>query len=381
LGGQQSTNVEQATELFACDLFAGAGGFSLGAIQAGLKISAAVEWDRHACTTYRANFIDSGLTECRLFEDDITALDPMTLKEEAGLQTSGCDLLLGGPPCQGFSTHRFKNAGVDDPRNALLLRYFEYVRALRPTVFLVENVPGLLWPRHQKYVEEFYRLAEVSGYGVLAPHVLNARDFGVPQNRRRVFILGYDAEKFSSQPEWPPSPTHADPKANNGLPHWLTSSAVFQKPALSCDPNNVHMQHGPDLIEAFKRTPLNGGSRSESGRVLPCHKKHDGHKDVYGRVDPNKPAPTMTTACINPSKGRFVHPTEPHGITVRQAARIQTFPDDFVFHGGLIAAGQQIGNAVPVELARLMVSHLVPMLSAQRAKDREIRRSQDGRAA
>lgn len=373
-------------ELFACDLFAGAGGFSLGALQAGMKISAAVEWDKHACSTYRANFIDSGLTDCRLYEDDIGDLDPRQLSENTGLQNSGCDLLLGGPPCQGFSTHRIKNAGVDDPRNALLLRYFEYVRVLRPTIFLVENVPGMLWPRHQKYVKEFYSLAQSSGYGVLPPHVINARDFGVPQSRRRVFILGYDAEKFAAQPQWPPQPTHDDPKADNDLPHWLTASSVFQKKTSPSDPNNVHMQHGPDLIEAFKRTPINGGSRSDSGRVLPCHEGHDGHKDVYGRVDPSKPAPTMTTACINPSKGRFVHPTEPHGITVRQAARIQTFPDNFVFHGGLIAAGQQIGNAVPVELARLMVSHLVPILSAQRATSREVVSSknmsaQEGRAA
>jgi len=126
------------------------------------------------------------------------------------------------------------------------------------------------------------------------------------------------------------------------------------------------MQHGPELIDAFKRTPVNGGSRHDSGRVLPCHENHNGHKDVYGRIDPAKPAPTMTTACINPSKGRFVHPTEHHGITVRQAARIQTFPDSFVFQGGLMAAGKQIGNAVPVDLAKKLIEHLLPTLKQHR---------------
>ena len=122
------------------------------------------------------------------------------------------------------------------------------------------------------------------------------------------------------------------------------------------------MLHSQELIEAFRRTPANGGSRKDSGRLLECHKNHDGHSDVYGRIDPQQPAPTMTTACINPSKGRFVHPVEHHGITVRQAARIQTFPDEFVISGGLMAAGKQVGNAVPAELGRHLIMHLLPLL-------------------
>lgn len=352
--------------MLGCDLFAGAGGFSLGAHIAGVKVAAAVEWDKHACATYSSNLIASNLTKAHLFEDDIAALDPRDVRKTVGFDQFGCDILLGGPPCQGFSTHRIKNAGVNDPRNDLLLRYFEYVRVLRPTVFLVENVPGLLWPRHRKYLEAFYSLATSAGYGVLEPQILNARDYGVPQNRRRVFILGYDLKKFSSAPVWPPAPTHAAPESDEDLPSWIPASEVFRHPASTNDVNDVHMQHGSALVAAFRRTPLNGGSRNESGRLLPCHKDHDGHKDVYGRIDPSKPGPTMTTACINPSKGRFVHPTEHHGITVRQAARIQTFPDSFIFKGGLIAAGQQIGNAVPVQLAKCLIDHLLPILKKHR---------------
>jgi DNA (cytosine-5)-methyltransferase 1 len=118
------------------------------------------------------------------------------------------------------------------------------------------------------------------------------------------------------------------------------------------------MQHSEQLIEVFRATPINGGSRSQSGRLLKCHEKHDGHSDVYGRINPMEPAPTMTTACINPSKGRFVHPTRHHGITVRQAARFQTFPDEFIFEGGLMAAGEQIGNAVPVVLGKALLLHI-----------------------
>jgi DNA (cytosine-5)-methyltransferase 1 len=130
------------------------------------------------------------------------------------------------------------------------------------------------------------------------------------------------------------------------------------------------MKHSKDMISLFQDTPKNGGSRSDTDRVLPCHEDHDGHKDVYGRIDPSKPAPTMTTACINPSKGRFVHPTRSHGITLRQAARIQTFPDWFEFEGGLMAGGVQIGNAVPVKLGAILLQRVVDILDGQLVRNR-----------
>jgi DNA (cytosine-5)-methyltransferase 1 len=129
------------------------------------------------------------------------------------------------------------------------------------------------------------------------------------------------------------------------------------------------MMHGKELLATFARTPANGGSRKDSGRVLPCHEDHDGHRDVYGRINPKMPAPTMTTACINPSKGRFVHPTKHHGITLRQAARIQSFPDWFIFEGGLMAGGVQVGNAVPVDLAKALLVPLKKAVLAIRAAE------------
>jgi DNA (cytosine-5)-methyltransferase 1 len=273
-----------------------------------------------------------------------------------------CDLLLGGPPCQGFSTHRILDAGVDDPRNKLILAYFNFVKVLRPRVFLMENVPGILWKRHQSYLDRFYSEGKAAGYKLFDPVTLDARDFGVPQRRRRVFVLGVREDIDCDGFEWPPRPTHADPrKKDPSSAPWRDCSRVFEG-GRAGDINDVHMSHGAELVEVFRNTPANGGSRKDSGRVLPCHKEHDGHKDVYGRIDPSQPAPTMTTACINPSKGRFVHPTEHHGITARQAARIQTFPEKFEFFGGLIAAGRQIGNAVPVALAEALVCHLNSLL-------------------
>jgi DNA (cytosine-5)-methyltransferase 1 len=349
------------------DLFSGAGGFTLAAQKAGLRVRLAVENDRHAITTYRSN-ICKGATPPSLIEDDITEINASKAYRDAFPDRDQCDLLLGGPPCQGFSAHRIKDAGVDDKRNDLIHTYFDFVRAFAPSAFLMENVPGMLWDRHKVALERFYLEAALAGYDLKQPIVLDARNYGIPQRRKRVFILGLRKGLDTGDLEWPPAPTHGSEAARQdetALHAWVDCSAVFRV-APEGDANDAHMSHGNDLLEAFKKTPLNGGSRKDSGRLLKCHKDHNGHGDVYGRIDPLQPAPTMTTACINPSKGRFVHPTEHHGITVRQAARIQTFPDDFVFHGGLMAAGKQVGNAVPVELGRLLIAHLMPTLRRAR---------------
>ena len=346
-------------EFHVVDLFAGAGGFSLAAQNAGCVIEFAIEYDKNAASTYRKNFCQ-GDGATTLYEQNILDTDPHALAEKHFDSDYRCDLVLGGPPCQGFSTHRIKDAGVDDPRNALTLRYFEFVDALRPKAFLMENVPGILWPRHASYLDEFFDAVIEAGYVPMAPVLLDARDYGVPQRRKRVFFLGLQKNISTEDLTWPPKSTHA-PIGINGLKEWITCADAF-KAAPKSDSNSIHMNHRAELIKAFEKTPLNGGSRKDSGRVLKCHEKHDGHKDVYGRIDNRKPAPTMTTACINPSKGRFVHPIEHHGITVRQAARIQTFPDEFVFDGGLISAGQQVGNAVPIKLGEILIRQIVEFL-------------------
>jgi DNA (cytosine-5)-methyltransferase 1 len=214
-------------------------------------------------------------------------------------------------------------------------------------------VPGILWPRHATYLARFKRCAEISGYDISAPTMINARDYGVPQNRKRIFLLGCRHD-LRLRVVWPPSATHFAPNSPQvrieGQPAWETAASVFSLPIRQDDKNAIHMRHSEALIRAFESTPLNGGSRKDSGRILECHRDHNGHKDVYGRIDPSMPGPTMTTACINPSKGRFVHPTENHGITLRHAARFQSFPESFEFHGGLIAGGVQVGNAVPILL-------------------------------
>jgi len=352
------------------DLFAGAGGFSLAAQNAGLRVRLAIEYDNHAAETYRRNFGRAPLSP-KMLEGDITQISAAKAFRDHFPDGDQCDLILGGPPCQGFSTHRIKDAGVDDKRNDLIHTYFDFVRAFSPSIFLMENVPGMLWDRHSGALARFYREGKTAGYNVQDAVVVDARNYGLPQRRKRVFILGVRTGIDTSDLVWPPVATHGNElarRSNEQLLPWSDCHSVFRA-APRDDPNDIHMSHTNDIIEAFRRTPANGGSRKDSGRVLACHKNHDGHKDVYGRIDPRQPAPTMTTACINPSKGRFVHPTEHHGITVRQAARIQTFPDTFVFEGGLMAAGKQVGNAVPVELGRHLIAHLVPLLNRGRAAD------------
>lgn len=354
------------------DLFCGAGGFSCAARRIGLQIVAAVENDPHAAATYRFNFVEHRKPQPLLFQKDINVLDPKSVVEsiKEKFKTSDVDIVVGGPPCQGFSKHRYKDSGVDDPRNALLLRYFNFIHEINPKFFVVENVGGLLWPRHAKYLLRFYDLAKENGYKVEKPVVLDAKDYGVPQSRHRVFILGRRIDvKETEAFQWPPIQTHFSPRSTQvkkySLPAWNTASQVFQKKVDVTDPNNVHMQHSQELIDVFSSTPKNGGSRFESNRNLPCHQKHHGHNDVYGRICVDTPGPTMTTGCTNPSKGRFLHPFEDHGITVREAARFQTFPDDFIFIGGLISASRQVGNAVPVHLAEIVLNTIKNELIAQ----------------
>ncbi|MFM2042918.1 MAG: hypothetical protein RLY86_1494, partial [Pseudomonadota bacterium] len=282
-GGNHPLERRPRSNVVTVDLFAGAGGFSLGAMLAGLRVVAAVEMDKDACWTYRHNLVDPLDDGPSLFEQDILGLDPRHLMSKACLSPGECDILVGGPPCQGFSTHRLKGVGVDDPRNSLLLRYFEFVAALRPKFFLVENVPGLLWPRHEKFLKDFYAKAAEIGYVVDQPRILNARDYGVPQNRKRVFLLGRDSATTVPTVAWPPPQTHRAPTdcgpGRSDLPPWRLAAEVFV-PGPQGDPNDRHMNPTPAMVQRFQSTPTDGGTRHQSNCELPCHKDHDGHNDV-----------------------------------------------------------------------------------------------------
>lgn len=371
----------------AIDLFAGAGGLSLAAYQCGIDVVAAIELDSAAAATYQHNLISRINATTTLINDDINIVDITKLMDEVNLKEGELDIILGGPPCQGFSTHRINNSGVDDPRNQLLLRYFDFIHAFKPKAFLVENVTGLLWQRHAAYLDKFLTCAKNEGYKIKFCGPINAKEYGVPQNRKRVFILGIRSDVDNFEPSFPPAPTHFAP--NKGHPVWKAASTVFEKPTQSIleeyiksyqktmpiddaqslvmnlefgaelpenDKCNVHMNHTFDVAQRFNETPLNG-SRSDIEFRLKCHSNnYEGHRDVYGRIIIDKPSNTITTGCNNPSKGRFVHPWLDHGITLRHAARLQTFPDDFEFLGNISEQAKQIGNAVPVALGQILIN-------------------------
>ena len=383
----------------AIDLFAGAGGFTLAALEADVDILAAIEFDKAAAITYRKNFIERRQQNINLFNQDINEINPQQLRKQLSLSIGELDLILGGPPCQGFSSHRIKNAGVDDPRNKLLLRYFEFVHEFRPKAFLVENVAGLLWKRHADYLELFLALAEKERYIVKFCDTVNAKDYGVPQNRKRVFIYAVREDCDICSIDFPPKPTHFSP-SSKCLPHWRTASSVFEpipkrlyqgywqnyfskKTKLTenetyellanldsgsalqeDDVCAIHMQPTPMMEARFRKIGPNG-SRSDLGLngQLKCHSNgYAGHKDVYGRMFIHLPSNTITTGCNNPSKGRFVHPWENHGITLRHSARLQSFPDDFNFYGSTTEQARQIGNAVPPTLGRILIQSLLSYL-------------------
>ncbi|MFZ6871816.1 DNA cytosine methyltransferase [Undibacterium sp. Di27W] len=378
-----SVQKKQIRSLTVIDLFSGAGGFSLAALNSGLHVLAAIEFDNAAAETYQKNIVEKYSPNTKLLPFDILEINPKDFRESLDLEKGHLDMLIGGPPCQGFSTHRINGKGIDDPRNKLLLRYFDFVKELKPKIFLVENVPGLLWKRHEKYLKQFNELAEENGYQIFKPIKVNAKDYGVPQNRDRVFILGVSKSIDIRHLTWPPHPTHFSP--TEGGQTWLSSSVVFEKPpeptfkklkqilgkekvnslvfgqptlGIDLDPSALHMTHTQDLLERIQITPING-SREDIAFRLPCHSNaYKGHKDVYGRIRLAQPGPTITTGCFNPSKGRFLHPWLNHGITIRHAARLQTFPDDFVFTNGITSQGKQVGNAVPVKLGEQLITTL-----------------------
>jgi len=369
----------------AVDLFAGAGGFSLAAMNAGINVLAAIEFDKAASETYTNNLIKKKKSKTKLYSEDIKGVDPKSFREELGLSVGELDVLIGGPPCQGFSKHRILDQGVGDPRNKLLIRYFDFVRELKPKIFLVENVPGLLWKRHELHLQKFKNLSKANGYRLLGPIKVNAKDYGVPQNRQRVFILGVRTDCDSSNVAWPPEPTHFKPGTKD-KPEWKNASTVFEAfpqsrmpelkkiigkdlaeslefgnsiPKVDEDASSIHMNHTQPLKDRFRQTPINGG-REDIAFRLKCHANgYVGHKDVYGRIRLGQPGPTMTTGCFNPSKGRFLHPWKNHGITIRHAARFQCFPEDFVFSGNMTKQGAQVGNAVPILLGKVLLKEAI----------------------
>ncbi len=317
----------------AVDLFCGCGGLTLGLKQAGFQVIGAVDIDPLSIATYQSNH-----PEVTTWNKDIRKLTSKELSKTLNLRPGDLDLLAGCPPCQGFSSLRTLNGKrrVDDPRNDLIFEFLRFVETLRPKAVMMENVPGL---EKDKRFKIFIKKMENMGYKGRY-RILNAADFGVPQRRLRLIYLGGLGFEIPLAP-----PTKDRKTVKDAIRNLPTAGR-------SGDPlHDLPERRTVKVRELIKQIPKNGGSRSDlpAEYQLACHKTCNGFKDVYGRMAWDKPAPTITSGCFNPSKGRFLHPQEDRTITLREAALLQGFPKDYYFpaSAGKSAIAAMIGNALP----------------------------------
>jgi len=323
----------------AIDLFSGCGGLTLGLRLAGFRVCAAVELDSKAQATYSANH-----PRVRLFRADIQSLTVADILQDVGLRAGELDLLAGCPPCQGFSRLRTRNRdqAVEDPRNDLLFEFLRFARQARPKTVMMENVPGL---QHDVRFQRLCRALKGMGYMVRV-EVLDAADFGVAQRRRRLILVA--------------SRVHV-PSLAKVVKNRRTVRDVLgalEEPAHTVDLlHAVPERRSPAVMKLIRQIPLDGGSRSKlpDSEQLACHRRTKGFYDVYGRMAWDKVGPTITSGCINPSKGRFLHPEQHRTITLREAALLQGFPRAYRFDPNLgkEAIALMIGNALPPPFIRV----------------------------
>jgi DNA (cytosine-5)-methyltransferase 1 len=327
--------------LTAVDVFAGAGGATAGLKAAGFRVVAAVEFDATACRTYRLNHPDTAL-----IERDVRRVSGAELLRAAGMRKGETTLLQACPPCQTWSS--LGSASVDDPRNQLVSVVSDLIRQLRPHAFVIENVPGL---RSDARLDVLIAEAERQRYRVRA-YLVDARHVGVPQRRRRLIVLGIRGRRRVPLPEslLDLLPTGFDRRART------VREAIGHLPAPGSGDDELH--RGRTLTEIVMRRvkaiPA-GGRRTDLPKHLQlvCHQKLKGRVATgsYGRMAANDVAPTLTTRCTTPACGSYIHPWEDRGITLREAALLQTFPAGYAFTGDYGAIERQIGNAIPVRLA------------------------------
>lgn len=343
------------------DLFAGCGGMTSGFVATGFEPALAVEWDLAAAATYAANF----------GEDHVVCGDIAGVSEDA---VPEADVVIGGPPCQGFSNLGAKDPA--DPRNRLWREYVRVVARARPAVFVIENVDrfrsshefGLLVDEVERGRLRRYRLTHA---------VLNAADYGVAQRRHRTIVIGSRVG-----PPLLPQPTHVDRpvpvrRALHGVPRQpvgteLPDSAETyfgrQVPG-SFKAAEIHVGRRPTATSAERyRAVPPGGNRFDLARERPdllpdCWRnKPTGTTDVMGRLWWDQPSVTIRTEFYKPEKGRYLHPEEHRPITHLEAARLQSFPDDFLWCGSKVGIAKQIGNAVPPLLARRIAEAVADLL-------------------
>jgi DNA (cytosine-5)-methyltransferase 1 len=297
------------------DLFCGAGGLSLGLRQAGLRQRLAVDSDPYAIESYRLNFPRASVVQMPV--EELRASDI-----RSAVRDRRTYVLAGCPPCQLFSRLHQKRPKKDH----VIFSYLELVKAVRAPYVVFENVPQIT--SYSDVWNVFIRTLQDCGYRLWSA-VVNASDFGVPQHRRRMVVIASRSGDVIPQLRRQSPRTVRD--ALSGLPE---SSETIE--------NHIAMRMSPANLERIRGISNPGGTSRRGGTFA----------DSYSRMHWDRPAPTITTRCISFSNGRFGHPEYDRAITVREAARLQGFPDTFIFAGGVWNAAKQVGNAVPPPLAR-----------------------------
>lgn len=377
--------------LISVDLFAGAGGLSLGFHMGGFTPALANDFDANAARTFRQNFPDTHFDE-----GPIQELNAGAILETLGFERGKLDVLLGGPPCQAFSFYNHQR-GFHDERSGLFREYLRIVKDLMPKTLVIENVVGMASLDGGRAVEEIYSQLGKLGYSV-EHRVLEAERYGVPQERRRIFILASRVGPI----HWP-KPTHGplgDLFDGGKTPFVTVDNALSDLPALQlgegtdsvvryqCGPN-CHFQHmmrsgspgvrnhiapllGDINRKRMKHIPQGGSWRDIPFDLLPAgmkRAKRSDHTKRYGRLHPDKMASTILTKC-DLHWGAYIHPEQDRTLTVREAARFQTFPDQFEFIGSRVEQYRQVGNAVPPILAAAVAKSVKAMLDATSTRQR-----------
>lgn len=341
------------------DAFCGPGGLSLGLGRAGFDVRAAFDFDARSVETYRRNLGDHA------FRADARAVTAEQLREACGL-TPGreLDLFAGGPPCQGFSKQK-RGAHLGDARNELVREYLRLVKGLRPRCFLLENVAMFAQVRGRRLLDEF---AAALGDFTLTGHFYVAADYGTAQTRERFVLVGVRRDVGGAfkvpEPTTPRRPTVRD--AIGDLPDPpadYTDHPLF--------PNHQAARVTAVNVERFSHVPEGGGWQDIPHHLrLKCHREVDtsggGWPDVYGRLSWGGQCPTITGGFDSFTRGRYGHPSSNRPLTPREAARLQGFPDSYVFVGTRHDIRHQIGNAVPPPLATAIGAAILDALVGRR---------------
>ena len=340
-------DLQRKRRITAVDLFCGSGAVTAAMRRHGYRVLAAVDNDPVACETYRLNH-----PRTKLFSQDIRNVDPEVVRAVTRVPI---DLLVVCAPCQPFSSHR--RGYQDDPRANLLLQAVKFAAALEPGAILFENVPGLIRHGNEGVVGKLASALRRIGYLLGQVRKVDAADLGVPQRRLRCVMVA--AKK--------PAVLETFAKEELSAPRSTVREAIGHLEPLqsgersATDPLHFARVHQPIVLKRLKHIAADGGSRSDLPDTLrlPCHRDREkSYSDVYGRMRWDTVAPTLTTGCTDVTRGRYAHPEQDRAITLREAALLQTFPVDYLFHGNSGDVARQIGNAVPV----LMVERMLPAI-------------------